>query len=58
MAAHILAAKGIRCLMLDTGPVLDFARDQERKPVWALPYRGFSRPGRFPHITQASEFNG
>jgi choline dehydrogenase-like flavoprotein len=58
MAAYILAAKGIKCLMLDAGPVLDFARDQERRPVWELPYRGFGRPGRFPHVTQASEFNG
>jgi choline dehydrogenase-like flavoprotein len=58
MAAYVLASKGIRCLMLDAGPVLDLARDQVRKPVWDLPYRGFSRPGRFPHITQANEFNG
>lgn len=58
MAAYILAAKGIRCLMLDAGPVLDFTGGKETKSVADLPYRGFARPGRFPHITQANEFNG
>jgi choline dehydrogenase-like flavoprotein len=28
------------------------------KHVYELPYRGFGRPGRFPHVTQADEFNG
>ena len=57
MVAHTLTAKGIRCLMLDAGPALDFNRDRALKPVYELPYRGFDRPGRFPHVTQASEFN-
>ena len=57
MAAYVLAQKGIRCLMLDAGPVLDIERDSERKAIYDLPYRGFGRPGRFPHVTQADEFN-
>jgi len=57
MAAYTLTAKGIRCLMLDAGPVLNIATDREEKAVCDLPYRGFGRPGRFPHITQANEFN-
>jgi choline dehydrogenase-like flavoprotein len=57
MAAYTLAPKGIKCLMLDAGPVVDFDRDQGLKHVYELPYRGFGRPGRFPHITQADEFN-
>ncbi|MGH9660531.1 MAG: GMC family oxidoreductase [Bryobacteraceae bacterium] len=57
MAAHALTAKGIRCLMLDAGPAVDFERHRVLKPVYELPYRGFGRPGRFPHVTQANEFN-
>lgn len=57
MAAYTLAQKGIKCLMLDAGPAVDFARDRGLKHVYELPYRGFGRPGRFPHVTQADEFN-
>lgn len=57
MAAHTLTRRGISCLMLDAGPLLDFDRDKELKPVYDLPYRGFGKPGRFPHVTQASEFD-
>ena len=57
MVAHTLTAKGIKCLMLDAGPAIDFARDRALKPVYELPYRGFGQPGRFPHVTQANEFN-
>jgi choline dehydrogenase-like flavoprotein len=57
MAAHTLTKAGVRCLMLDAGPPLDFDRGRTLKPVYDLPYRGFGRPGRFPHITQASEFD-
>ena len=56
MVAHTLTQKGIKCLMLDAGPPLDFTRDRELKHVYELPYRGFGRPGRFPHVTQANEF--
>ena len=51
-AARQLTLKGIHCLMLDAGPAVDFARDRELKKVYALPYRGFGQPGRFPHVTQ------
>jgi choline dehydrogenase-like flavoprotein len=37
MAAKILTEKGIRCLMLNAGPVADVARDAERKPAYELP---------------------
>lgn len=57
MVAHELTKKGMKCLMLDAGPAVDFERDRILKPVYELPYRGFGRPGRFPHVTQASEFN-
>ena len=57
MAAYTLTQLGARCLMLDAGPPLDFERGRTLRPVWDLPYRGFGRPGRFPHITQASEFD-
>jgi len=58
MVAHTLTQKGVECLMLDAGPPVDFARDRGLKHVYELPFRGFGRPGRFPHVTQANEFNG
>ena len=57
MVAWSLCQRGIKCLMLDAGPALDFKRDRIPKKVYELPYRGFGRPGRFPHVTQADEFN-
>jgi choline dehydrogenase-like flavoprotein len=57
MAAHTLTQKGVKCLMLDAGPQVDFARDRGLKPVYELPYRGFGQPGRLPHVLQANEFN-
>ena len=57
MAAYTLTQKGIKCLMLDAGPVVDFERNRGLKHVYELPYHGFGRPGRFPHVTQASEFD-
>ncbi len=57
MAAKVLTEKGIRCLMLNAGPVADVARDAQRKPAYELPYRGFKPPGRLEHVFQASEFN-
>lgn len=57
MAAYILAKAGVKCLMLEAGPMLDFARHRSMKAVYDLPFRGFGEPGRFPHITQASEFD-
>ena len=58
MAAYILAKAGVKCLMLDAGPSADWDKQRSMKAVWELPYRGFDKPGRFPHITQASEFDG
>ena len=55
--AYTLTKKGISCLMLDAGPVINYGRDRAFKKVYELPYRGFGTPGRFPHVTQASEFN-
>jgi len=57
MTAYTLAAKGIKCLMLDAGPPIDYDRDRVPRKVYDLPYRGFGQPGRFPHVTQADEFN-
>jgi choline dehydrogenase-like flavoprotein len=57
MAAYTLTQKGIKCLMLDAGPLVDFNRDRVLKPVYELPYRGFGKPGRLAHVLQANEFN-
>ncbi len=57
MAAYILARLGVKCLLLDAGPLVDYERQRVLKPVYDLPYRGFGRPGQFPHVTQASEFD-
>lgn len=57
MTAYTLTRIGIKCLMLDAGPPVDFDRERGLKRVYELPYRGFGRPGRFPHVTQANEFN-
>jgi choline dehydrogenase-like flavoprotein len=55
--ARSLTAKGISVLLLEAGPALDPDRHRGSKHVYELPYRGFNRPGRFPHVTQATEFN-
>jgi choline dehydrogenase-like flavoprotein len=57
MAAKILAESGIRCLILNAGPVADVSRNAEHKAAYELPYRGFKPPGRLEHVFQASEFN-
>jgi choline dehydrogenase-like flavoprotein len=57
MAAKILTEAGIRCLMLNAGPVADISRDGERLPASKLPYRGFTPPGRLEHVFQSNEFN-
>jgi choline dehydrogenase-like flavoprotein len=57
MAAKILTEKGIKCLMLNAGPVADVKKDTEVKPAYALPFRGFNQPGVVPHVFQANEFN-
>jgi choline dehydrogenase-like flavoprotein len=57
MAAYTLTKLGVKCLMLEAGPMLDLARHRTMRNVFDLPYRGFGRPGRFPHVVQASEFD-
>jgi choline dehydrogenase-like flavoprotein len=57
MAAKILTESGIRCLILNAGPVADVSRNAEHKAAFELPYRGFKPPGRLEHVFQASEFN-
>ncbi len=57
MAAHTLTRLGAKCVMLDAGPLIDPERQRVLRPVADLPYRGFGKPGRFPHVTQANEFS-
>jgi choline dehydrogenase-like flavoprotein len=57
MAANVLTKKGVSCLMLNAGPEVDFERDVTTKAAHELPYRGFGKPGRLPHVYQANEFN-
>jgi choline dehydrogenase-like flavoprotein len=57
MAANILTQKGFSCLMLNAGPEADLERDRSMKSTYELPYRGFDKPGRLPHVFQANEFN-
>ena len=57
MAAKVLTEKGISCLMLNAGPVVDVARDAKREPAYALPYRGFKPPGKLPHVFQSNGFD-
>jgi choline dehydrogenase-like flavoprotein len=57
MAAYTLAQKGVKCLLLEAGPAIDFNRNRGLKPVYELPYRGFGKPGRLSHVLQANEFN-
>ncbi len=57
MAAHTLTKLGAKCVMLDAGALIDPDKQRVMRAVSDLPYRGFGKPGRFPHVTQASEFN-
>jgi choline dehydrogenase-like flavoprotein len=57
MAAKILTEKGISCVMLNAGPIVDIRRDTEVRQPYALPYRGFRDPKHVPHVFQANEFN-
>lgn len=57
MAAHTLTKLGVKCLMLDAGPAVDFSRVRVLKPVYELPYRGLGEPGKLEHVLQANEFN-
>lgn len=57
MAAKILTEKGIRCLMLNAGPIAEVHKDTEVRQAYTLPFRGFKQPGRLPHVFQSNEFN-
>ena len=57
MAAYTLTQKGVKCLLLEAGPLVDLQRQRGLKPVYELPYRGFGKPGKLPHVVQANEFN-
>jgi choline dehydrogenase-like flavoprotein len=57
MVAKILTEKGISCLILNAGPVVDFEKDRKLKPAYELPFRGLNKPGRLEHVFQANEFN-
>lgn len=57
MAAWVLAQAGATCLLLEAGPGFDHEKQRVMKAVYDLPYRGFGKPGRFPHVVQASEFD-
>ena len=57
MAAWALTKLGVKCLMLEAGPVVDWDRDRHLVSAYDLPFRGLGKPGRFPHVTQASEFD-
>jgi choline dehydrogenase-like flavoprotein len=57
MAAKILTEKGIRCLMLNAGPVVNVTREAESRAPHQLPFRGFKPPGKLEHVFQANEFN-
>ncbi len=57
MSAYTLTKLGLKCAMVEAGPLVDFERSRVLKPVYELPYRGFGQPGRLPHVFQANEFN-
>ena len=56
MAAYTLTQKGVRCLMLDAGPLVDFNRVRTNKAPYELPYRGFG-PRRKPRRSRGTTFN-
>lgn len=57
MAAKILTERGVRCLMLNAGPVVDVMRCAQQRSSYELPFRGFKPPGKLEHVFQANEFN-
>jgi len=57
MAANVLAKKNLSCLMLNAGAVVDLEKDRSLKAAHELPFRGFGKPGRNPHIVIGTEFN-
>ncbi len=57
MAAYTLTKLGVKCVLLEAGPLVNPEKHRELRAVADLPYRGFGEPERFPHIVQASEFD-
>lgn len=57
MAAYTLTKMGVKCLLLEAGPLVDFTKNRGFKAVHELPYRGLGKPGKLPHVFQANEFN-
>ena len=57
MAAKILTEKGVSCLMLNAGPVVDVAKQAQHKPACELPFRGFKPPGRLEHVFQSNGYD-
>ena len=57
MAAYTLTKLGVKVLMLDAGPLVDMNRQRVAKASYELPYRGFGKPGKVPHVYQANESN-
>ncbi len=57
MAANILTAKGLNCVLLEAGPLVDFEKQREPRTAADLPYRGMGKPGKLTHVLQANEFN-
>jgi hypothetical protein len=57
MAAYTLTRLGVKCLLLEAGPAVDYANARETRPAYELPFRGMGDPSRLPHLFQANEFN-
>lgn len=57
MAANILTGKGISCLMLNAGPIVDFQKDRGMRSAYELPFHGFKDPKKLPNVPVATEFN-
>jgi choline dehydrogenase-like flavoprotein len=57
MAAHTLTRLGVKCLLLEAGPAIDYSAARETRLTAEMPYRGLGQPGRLPHVIQANEFN-
>jgi choline dehydrogenase-like flavoprotein len=57
MAAYTLTKLGVKCVLLEAGPLVELQRHRTMREVSDLPFRGFGRPGKLPHVVQASEFD-
>jgi choline dehydrogenase-like flavoprotein len=57
MAAYVLTRLGVKCLILEAGPPVDFQNNTEPRRAYELPFRGLGDPARTPHVWQADEFN-